>query len=106
MELMKRLLKKKGLAPGGDVPRRALGRGARGPFRLGACSTRAPAAPTPSTTIRTRLQGVHSYRQAKMYFPVPGGTFAGESLPGEVTWARAYMKKDGELWMDVGRGKW
>ncbi|MCB9850727.1 MAG: fucose isomerase [Phycisphaerales bacterium] len=49
------------------------------------------------------LRGVHSYRQPAAYFPVPGGTFAGESLPGEMTWARAYLK-DGELWMDVGKG--
>jgi L-fucose isomerase-like protein len=39
-----------------------------------------------------------------MYFPVAGGTFAGESLPGEITWARAFLKKDGDLWMDIGRG--
>jgi L-fucose isomerase-like protein len=50
------------------------------------------------------LEGVHSYRQAREYFPVPGGTFTGESLPGDVTWARAYLK-GGELWMDVGRGR-
>ncbi len=50
------------------------------------------------------LDGVHSYRQPAGYFPVPGGTFAGESLPGEVTWARAYIKGD-ELWMDIGRGE-
>jgi len=37
-----------------------------------------------------------------MYFPTPGGTFAGESLAGEMTWARAYIK-GGALWMDVGR---
>ncbi|HKU41357.1 MAG TPA: hypothetical protein VJR89_24505 [Polyangiales bacterium] len=50
------------------------------------------------------LRGVHSYRQPRQYFPVPGGTFAGESLPGAITWARAYIK-DGALWMDVGRGE-
>ncbi len=50
------------------------------------------------------LKGVHSYRQPAGYFPVPGGTFAGESLPGEMTWARAYLK-DNELWMDIGRGE-
>ena len=50
------------------------------------------------------LSGVHSYRQPPGYFPVPGGTFAGESLPGEITWARAYLK-GGELWMDIGRGE-
>jgi L-fucose isomerase-like protein len=50
------------------------------------------------------LRGVHSYRQPRQYFPVPGGTFAGESLPGAITWARAYIK-DGVLWMDVGKGE-
>ncbi|WP_394821987.1 hypothetical protein [Pendulispora albinea] len=50
------------------------------------------------------LSGVHSYRQPSLYFPTPGGSFAGESLPGEMTWARAYIKDD-VLWMDVGRGE-
>jgi len=50
------------------------------------------------------LKGVHSYRQPAMYFPTPGGTFAGESLPGEVTWARSYIR-GGELWMDIGKGE-
>jgi L-fucose isomerase-like protein len=50
------------------------------------------------------LEGVHSYRQPAGYFPKPGGTFAGESLPGKVTWARAWL--DGDVpWMDVGRGE-
>jgi L-fucose isomerase-like protein len=50
------------------------------------------------------LRGAHSYRQPSLYFPTPGGTFAGESLPGAMTWARAYIRR-GELWMDVGRGE-
>jgi L-fucose isomerase-like protein len=50
------------------------------------------------------LRGVHSYRQPALYFPTPGGTFAGESLPGAMTWARAYIKND-RLWMDVGKGE-
>ncbi|NJD21003.1 MAG: fucose isomerase [Gemmatimonadetes bacterium] len=50
------------------------------------------------------LEGVHSYRQPSLYFPVPGGTFTGESLPGGMTWARCYIK-DEVLWMDVGRGE-
>jgi L-fucose isomerase-like protein len=50
------------------------------------------------------LRGVHSYRQPAGYFPVPGGTFAGESLPGPITWARAYLR-GGKLWMDLGRGE-
>jgi L-fucose isomerase-like protein len=50
------------------------------------------------------LEGVHSYRQPAGYFPIPGGTFAGESLPGEMTWARCYIKDD-VLWMDIGKGE-
>jgi L-fucose isomerase-like protein len=50
------------------------------------------------------LSGAHSYRQPALYFPTPGGTFAGESLPGDITWARAYIKDD-VLWMDVGKGE-
>ncbi|HEX3595412.1 MAG TPA: hypothetical protein VHU80_09930, partial [Polyangiaceae bacterium] len=50
------------------------------------------------------LKGVHSYRQPSLYFPIAGGTFAGESLPGEITWARAYIKQD-VLWMDIGKGE-
>ncbi|MBL9123636.1 MAG: hypothetical protein JNG90_08385, partial [Planctomycetaceae bacterium] len=50
------------------------------------------------------LEGVHSYRQPSGYFPIPGGTFAGESLPGEMTWARSFIR-NGELWMDLGRGE-
>jgi L-fucose isomerase-like protein len=50
------------------------------------------------------LEGAHSFRQPSLYFPVAGGTFAGESLPGAITWARAYVRR-GELWMDVGRGE-
>ncbi|HEY8942829.1 MAG TPA: hypothetical protein VIM73_01150 [Polyangiaceae bacterium] len=50
------------------------------------------------------LRGVHTYRQPALYFPTPGGTFAGESLPGAITWARAYIRDDA-LWMDVGKGE-
>jgi L-fucose isomerase-like protein len=50
------------------------------------------------------LAGTHSYRQPAGYFPIAGGTFAGESLPGPITWARAYIKND-EVWMDVGKGE-
>ena len=50
------------------------------------------------------LRGVHSWRQPALYFPTPGGTFAGESRPGAMTWARSYIK-GGVLWMDVGRGE-
>jgi len=71
------------------------------------------------------LKGAHSYRQPAGYFPVPGGTLTGESLPGEVTWARAWIRSVGaagapgvgqsstlpsatcanELVMDIGRGE-
>lgn len=61
------------------------------------------------------LEGAHSYRQPKGYFPVPGGTLTGESLPGKITWARAYIKTADEprasaraasqLWMDIGQGE-
>jgi L-fucose isomerase-like protein len=50
------------------------------------------------------LRAVHSYRQPPAYFPIPGGTFAGESLPGSITWARAWLDRE-ELVMDVGRGE-
>ena len=50
------------------------------------------------------LEGAHSYRQPAGYFPIPGGTMTGESLPGEITWARAYIR-NGDLWMDIGRGE-
>jgi L-fucose isomerase-like protein len=50
------------------------------------------------------LRGVHSYRQPAGYFPVPGGTFTGESLPGSITWARTYIEKN-ELWTDIGEGE-
>ena len=50
------------------------------------------------------LSGVHSYRQPAAYFPTAGGTFTGESLPGKVTWARSYIR-GGVLWMDIGKGE-
>jgi L-fucose isomerase-like protein len=103
MELMKRLLKKKGLHQavmfhdvrwGGEHDGRwlwvLLNSGSCGAYAFNH---------DPDT-----LKGVHSYRQPAGYFPIPGGTFAGESLPGQMTWARSYIKDD-ELWMDVGRGE-
>ena len=51
------------------------------------------------------LRGTHSYRQPKGYFPVAGGTFAGVSLPGPITWARAWVDGSGSLVMDLGRGE-
>ena len=50
------------------------------------------------------LEGVHSWRQPAQYFPVPGGSFAGKSLPGKMTWARAWLD-DGVPTMDIGHGE-
>lgn len=102
MELMKRLLKAKGLHPGVMFHDVRWGAEHDGRFlwvllNSGSCGAYA-FNHDPNT-----LKGVHSYRQPAMYFPVAGGTFAGESLPGELTWARAYLK-GGELIMDIGRG--
>ncbi len=44
------------------------------------------------------------FRQPAMYFPKGGGTCAGVSKPGVITWARAY-ERFGELGMDVGTGE-
>ena len=103
MEMMKRLMKAKGLHQsvlfhdvrwGGEHDGRfvwvLLNSGSCGAFAFNH---------QPDT-----LKGAHSYRQPSTYFPVPGGTFAGESLPGDITWARAYLN-GGELWMDIGRGE-
>ncbi|WP_135211253.1 fucose isomerase [Vitreimonas flagellata] len=103
MEMMKRILKARGLHQsvffhdirwGEEVDRRfvwlLLNSGSSGAYAFNH---------DPDT-----LKGVHCYRQPSAYFPIPGGTFAGESLPGQITWARAYVRR-GELWMDVGRGE-
>lgn len=102
MELMKRLLLTKGLHQAvffHDVRWGAMHEGKFLWVLLNSGSTGAYA----FNHDPSSLKGVHSYRQPGMYFPHPGGTFAGESLPGEITWARASMKDD-ELWMDIGRG--
>jgi len=102
MELMKRLLKAKGLHQAVMFHDVRWGGEHEGKFvwvllNSGSCSAYA-FNHNPDT-----LEGVHSYRQPAGYFPMPGGTFTGESLPGAVTWSRAYIKQ-GQLWMDVGRG--
>jgi L-fucose isomerase-like protein len=102
MEMMKRLLKAKGLHQsvafhdvrwGGEHDGRflwvLLNSGSAGAYAFNH---------DPDTLV-----GVHSYRQPAGYFPIPGGTFTGESLPGEMTWARCYIRDD-VLWMDIGRG--
>jgi L-fucose isomerase-like protein len=102
MEMMKRLLKAKGLHQsvmfhdvrwGGDHE----GRFVWVLLNSGSCGA------YPFSLDADTLRGVHSYRQPALYFPVPGGTFTGESLPGAITWSRCYLKDD-VLWMDIGRG--
>ncbi len=111
MELMKRLLKARGLHQGvmfhdvrwGDVHE---GRFVWVLLNSGSCGAYA------FNHNPDSLEGVHSYRQPAGYFPVPGGTFAGESLPGEVTWARCWVQSTSDgggvqevLWMDIGLGE-
>ncbi len=103
MELMKRILKRRGLHPGVMFHDVRWGARHKGRFlwvllNSGSCGAYA------FNHDGDTLKGTHSYRQPAGYFPIPGGTFAGESLPGEMTWARAYVK-DGTLWMDIGRGE-
>lgn len=103
MEMMKRLLKRKGLHQAVMFHDVRWGAEHEGRFlwvllNSGSCGAYA-FNHDPDT-----LQGVHSYRQPSLYFPTPGGTFAGESLPGEMTWARAYIREE-TLWMDIGRGE-
>jgi len=103
MELMKRILQKKKLHPAvmfHDVRWGGVHKGRFLWVRLNSGSCGAYAFNHDADS----LKGVHSYRQPAGYFPIPGGTFAGESRAGEMTWARAYIKND-ELWMDVGTGK-
>jgi L-fucose isomerase-like protein len=103
MELMKRLLKKKGLHQAVMFHDVRWGAEHDGRFlwvllNSGSCGAYA-FNHDPNT-----LRGTHTYRQPSLYFPTPGGTFAGESLPGAMTWARAYIKADA-LWMDIGHGE-
>ena len=103
MEMMKRLLKRKGLHPGVMFHDVRWGAKHKGRFLWVLLNSGSCGAYAFNHDERT-LKGVHSYRQPAGYFPIPGGTFAGESLPGEMTWARAYIK-DHRLWMDIGRGE-
>jgi len=104
MELMRRLLEAKGLA--GSVLFHDVRWGAEHDGRFlwvllnsGSCGAYA------FNHDLESLDGVHSYRQPAGYFPVPGGTFAGVSLPGPITWARAWIDGNGGLVMDLGRGE-
>lgn len=103
MELMKRLLKLKGLHQavffhdvrwGGEWDGRfiwvLLNSGSSGGYAF--------------NHDASSLRGAHSYRQPAAYFPTPGGTLTGESLPGVLTWARSYIR-GGVLWMDIGKGE-
>lgn len=103
MEIMKRLLKAKGLHPAVMFHDVRWGGTHDGRFlwvllNSGSCGAYA------FNHAADSLEGVHSYRQPAGYFPIPGGTFAGESLPGALTWSRAYIRDD-VLWMDIGRGE-
>jgi L-fucose isomerase-like protein len=103
MEMMKRLLKAKGLHQAVMFHDVRWGATFEGRFlwvllNSGSCGAYA-FNHDPDT-----LQGAHSYRQPSLYFPTPGGSLAGESLPGQMTWARAYVK-GGQMWMDVGKGE-
>jgi L-fucose isomerase-like protein len=103
MEMLKRLLKKKGLHQAVMFHDVRWGAEHAGRFlwvllNSGSCGAYA------FNHDPDSLRGAHSYRQPSLYFPTPGGTLAGESLPGKMTWARAYIKSD-ELWMDIGRGE-
>ena len=103
MELMKRLLKVKGLHHAVFFHDVRWGAEHEGRFLwvlLNSGSSGAYAFNQEADTLR----GVHSFRQPSMYFPTSGGTFAGESLPGEITWARSYIRDD-ILWMDIGKGE-
>jgi L-fucose isomerase-like protein len=103
MEMMKRLLKRKGLHQAVMFHDVRWGAEHDGRFlwvllNSGSCGAYA-FNHDPDT-----LKGAHTYRQPALYFPTPGGTFAGESLPGAMTWARAY-ERGGKLWMDIGKGE-
>jgi L-fucose isomerase-like protein len=104
MELMKRILERKGL-PGAvmfhDV---RWGASHEGRFLWVLLNSGSCGAYAFNHDVST-LAGTHSYRQPSGYFPVPGGTFAGASLPGAITWARAWIDRTGALVMDIGRGE-
>ena len=102
MELMKRILKAKGLHQSVMFHDLRWGAEIDGNF-IWVLNNSGSTGSYPFNHKPDSLEGVHSYRQPKGYFPIPGGTFTGESLPGEITWARAFVMND-ELWMDIGKG--
>jgi L-fucose isomerase-like protein len=103
MEMMKRLLQKKGLHEAVMFHDVRWGAEHEGRFLWVLLNSGSCGAYAFNHDPKT-LKGVHTYRQPSLYFPTPGGTFAGESLPGEMTWARAYVR-GGRLWMDIGKGE-
>ena len=103
MELMKRVLKAKGLHQGVNFHDIRWGAKHDGRFvwvllNSGSCDAYA------FNRNPRSLKGVHSYRQKFEYCPRPSGTFAGLALPGKITWSRTYVR-DNSLWLDVGRGE-
>ncbi len=104
MELMKRVLRAKGLPAAvmfHDVRWGGMHEGRFLWLLLNSGSSGAYAFNHDEST----LKGVHSHRQPSGYFPVPGGTFAGVSLAGPITWARAWIDAAGKLVMDLGQGE-
>ena len=69
MEMMKRLLQGQGPAPGGDVPRRALGRRARRALRVGAAQLRLVRRLRLQPRSRARCKACTRYRQPARLLP-------------------------------------
>ncbi len=103
MELMKRILKARGLPQAVMFHDVRWGGEHQGMFIWVLLNSGSSSAYAFNQELNT-LKNVHSYRQPKEYFPIPGGTFTGQSLPGHITWSRAYIM-GGQLWMDIGRGE-
>jgi L-fucose isomerase-like protein len=104
MELMKRLLRARGLPAAVMFHDVRWGSRHDGRFLWVLLNSGSCGAYAFNHDVRS-LAGVHSYRQPAGYFPVPGGTFAGASLPGPLTWARAWIDRTGAPVMDLGRGE-
>ena len=59
----------------------------------------------PSTTTSLAWRAFTATASPPATSPSPGGTFAGSSLPGPITWARSWIDRTGRLVMDLGRGE-
>ena len=88
----------------GRVPRRALGRRARRPLRVGAAELRVRPARTRSTTTPTRCAACTPTGSRPRTSRSPAARSRARACPGAITWARAWLDGD-ELVMDVGRGE-